>query len=74
MVGGRGQYKDEWKGEGKGGHCSDPGKRKDGLELAAIGLSDIYIFQLFIREISKHMAKLNFTVNTYLLRILVLIF
>lgn len=74
MVGGRGQYKDEWKGRGRGGHCSDPGKRKDGLELAAIGLSDIYIFQLFIREISKHMAKLNFTVNTYLLRILVLIF
>lgn len=58
---------------GRGDHCSDPGKRKDGLELAAIGLSDIYIFQLFIRKISKHMAKLNFIVNTYLLRILVLI-
>ena len=74
MGGGRGQDKDEWKGEGKGGHCSHPGKRKNGLELAAVGLSDIYIFQLFIRKISKHVAKLNFTVSTYLLRILVLIF
>lgn len=74
MGGGRGQNKDEWKGEGKGGHCSDPGKRKNGLELAAVGLSDIYIFQLFIRKISKHVAELSFTVSTYLLRILVPIF
>lgn len=59
-------------GDQGGGHCNESGKRKDGLELAGTGLSDIYIFQFFIRKISKHMAKLNFTVNTYLPKILVI--
>lgn len=59
-------------GDQEGDYWKDLSRREGWFVLTGIGLSDIYIFQLFIMNILTHRAKLNCIGNIRLPGILVI--